>query len=99
MVISERRAEEILMEDLAYFESGVFDSIKIPVSSNQFSALVSLAYNIGLKAFRDSTLLKKLNEKDFVSVKQEFLTWIYSGSMILPGLLRRRRAERALFDL
>lgn len=97
MTITEAEAEEILRQDLGIFERGVAQALKIDTNSDQFSAMVSFAFNVGLGAFRDSTLLRKHNAGDFAGAANEFLRWVYAGGQILPGLERRRDAERALY--
>ncbi|HEY9761730.1 MAG TPA: lysozyme [Trichocoleus sp.] len=97
MTISAAEAETILKRDLGVFEKGVDDAVTATVNSDQFSALVSFAFNVGLGNLRNSTLLKKLNAGDSKGAAEEFLRWSYAGGKQLPGLLRRRRAERALF--
>ncbi len=79
------------------FEPGVVRLLDVPVTGNQFSALVSFAYNTGLPAFAGSTLLRKLNAGDFVGAANEFGRWTRSGGRVLPGLVARRAAERELF--
>ena len=91
------QAHEYLAHDMIEFEKTVNDSVKVPLSQNQFDALVSLTYNIGSTAFKNSTLLKKLNAKDFTGAADQFLVWNKGGGKVLKGLVRRREAERALF--
>lgn len=91
------QALEYLQHDLKSFEKTVNDSVKVPLSQNQFDALVSLTYNIGSGAFKNSTLLKKLNAKDYAGAADQFLRWNKGGGKVLKGLVRRRGAERALF--
>ena len=91
------QAHEYLAHDMIEFEKTVNDSVKVPLSQNQFDALVSLTYNIGSAAFKNSTLLKKLNAKDFTGAADQFLVWNRGGGKVLKGLVRRREAERALF--
>jgi GH24 family phage-related lysozyme (muramidase) len=97
MRISAAEAEKILRRDLDYFEQGVKDALTIEPHPDQFSAMVSFAFNVGLTAFRNSTLLRKHNAGDFAGAANEFPRWVYAGSQILPGLQRRRKAERALY--
>src|SRR5262249_46356321 len=97
MTISEDRADELLDEDLVRFEDAVSSMVKVPLNDNQFGALVSFAYNIGVGAFSDSTLLKKLNAGNYDVVPGELAKWIYAGGEALPGLINRRRIEGALF--
>ena len=96
--ISQKQAEIFLKEDIAEFENGVKKAVSVPLTQNQFDALVSFTYNIGLGAFKTSTLLKKLNAKDYGGASKEFLRWNKSNGVILNGLKRRRNAEKALFD-
>jgi lysozyme len=71
--------------------------VTVPLSQNQFDALVSLAYNIGTNAFKTSTLVKYLNALDFKAAADEFLKWNRGGGKVMKGLVRRRETERALF--
>ncbi len=97
MVITEAEADQILRRDLDLFEAGVTRGLTIATNSDQFSAMVSFSFNVGLGAFRDSTLLRKHNAGDFAGAADEFLRWVYAGGQYLPGLERRRNAERALY--
>ena len=100
MVITEEQAEELLRQDLERFENGVLDLLTIPeLTSNQFSALVSFSFNVGLGNFKKSTLLKMINKgnkDELEAIHSQFKRWVWAGSQILPGLQRRREAE---FDL
>ena len=91
------QAHEYLAHDMIEFEKTVNDSVKVDLTQNQFDALVSLTYNIGSTAFKNSTLLKKLNAKDYTGAADQFLVWNKGGGKVLKGLVRRREAERALF--
>jgi len=96
--ISQVKAEEYLRFDLAIFEKAVTESLKVPVNQNQFDALVSFTYNVGVSAFRSSTLLNLINEKtDKKVVAAEFSKWVKAGNQTLPGLVNRRKAESELF--
>lgn len=96
--ISKERAETLLKHVVDNFSVAVEVDIKIEVTQNQFDAMVSLAYNIGLGAFKNSTLLRQLNRGNFVGASQEFLRWDKSNGKPLPGLTRRREREKLLFD-
>ena len=96
--ISKERAETLLKHVVDNFSVAVEVDIKIEVTQNQFDALVSLAYNIGLGAFKNSTLLRQLNRGNFVGASQEFLRWDKSNGKPLLGLTRRREREKILFD-
>lgn len=91
-------AEQWLREDCYDAERDVNWSVKVPLSQNQFDALVSLAFNIGGGAFRASTLLRKLNLGDYSGAAAEFPRWNKQGGVELPGLTRRRAAEESLFQ-
>jgi GH24 family phage-related lysozyme (muramidase) len=91
------QAKAYFKHDLAKFEKAVSDSVKVTLTQNQFDALVSLAYNIGSSAFKSSTLLKKLNKRDYPGAADQFPLWNKAKGKILNGLTRRRAAERALF--
>ena len=79
------------------FADKIFPAIKVPVTQNQFDAICSLAYNIGVGAFLNSTLLKKLNAKDYIGASLEFEKWNKAGGVVLAGLVKRRLKEKALF--
>ena len=97
MTITEEQAEQFLKEDLIVFENAV-NNQKLSINQNQFDALVSLIYNIGIGNFQKSTLLRKtrVNPNDN-SIMDEFLKWVYSKGRVLPGLQRRRLAEMKLY--
>ena len=97
MKITEAGADAILRQDLAKFERYVTDAVKVPLNQNEFDALVSFTFNLGPGNLRSSTLLKKLNAGDRAGAADEFLKWTKAGGKTLPGLVKRREAERALF--
>lgn len=96
MVITPGEAERLLLEDLEWFEHGV-EIIAGPATDNQFSAMVSLAFNIGLGRFATSTVLKRHKLGNRVGAANAFLLWVRGGGRVLPGLVRRREAERKLY--
>lgn len=96
-VCTAEQAKTYFTHDLKQFEKTVNDAVEVDLTQNQFDALVSLTYNIGSTAFKNSTLLKKLNAKDFTGAADQFLVWNKGGGKVLKGLVRRREAERALF--
>lgn len=77
--------------------NAVLRAIDIPMSQNQFDALVSLAYNIGSHAFETSTLAKALNAGNYMAAGDQLLVWNHTNGVVNAGLTRRREAERALF--
>lgn len=97
MTITKEQAEQLLKKDLERFEKGVSDIVKVPLNQNQFDALVSFSFNLGLGSLKSSTLLKKLNFSDYIGASKEFERWNRAGGKVLAGLTRRRIAERDLF--
>ncbi|HFJ4329509.1 lysozyme [Serratia liquefaciens] len=95
--ITQEQAEQFLSDDLAVFELTANSAIKRPMTQNQFDAMVSLAFNIGGSAFAGSTLVKKFNAGDAKGAADEFPKWKNSGGKIMPGLVKRRAAERETF--
>lgn len=91
-------AKKLLQQDLNNeYIPGVLKSVRVPLTQNQLDALVSLCYNIGVGAIAKSTLIRKLNAGDINGAANEFLRWDKAGGRTLPGLTRRRVAERQLF--
>jgi lysozyme len=95
--ITESQANDYLKSDVKSFEQAVNSAVSVPVTQNQFDALVSFTYNLGPGNLRSSTLLKKLNARDYAGAADEFPKWNKSGGKELAGLTRRRNAERDLF--
>ncbi len=95
MTISDKEAERILKADLAKFEARVERLVKVSLTDNQFSALVSFDFNTG--ALHKSTLLKKLNKGDYAAVPIEFMKWVNAGGKKVKGLVNRRAAEAGLW--
>ena len=96
-IISQEQADKLFNQDIKKFEKGVGQMVKVIINQNQFDALVSFAFNLGLGALQNSTLLKKLNTKDYQGAANEFDRWVYGGGKKLEGLVRRRREEKELF--
>ena len=96
--ITESEAERLLKLGLEKFEGYVRDAVTVELTDNQFGALVSFTYNLGPGNLRKSTLLRKLNSGDYAGAAQEFPKWPKAGGKTLPGLVRRRQAEKKLFE-
>lgn len=90
-------AERLLTRDLRTAEGHVNGGVKIKLTQNQFDALVSLTYNIGGEAFKDSTLLRLLNAGDYEGAANQFPRWNKDNGKVVNGLINRRREERELF--
>ena len=95
--ITQEQANKLFNQDIKKFEKGVEQMVKVLINQNQFDALVSFSFNLGLGALQNSTLLKKLNAKDYQGAANEFDRWVYAGNKKLEGLIRRRREEKELF--
>lgn len=96
-VCTESEAKEYMAHDLKKFELAVNSAVTVPLNQNQFDALVSLAYNIGTNAFKNSTLVKKLNAGDYRGAADQFDVWINAGGKRMQGLVNRRAREKALY--
>lgn len=94
---TEAQAEQYLRNDLITFENAVNRLVKVPLNQNQFDALILFTYNLGETNLRSSTLLKKLNAKDYKGAASEFLKWNKAGGKVMSGLVKRRKAEMELF--
>lgn len=97
MTVTPGQADALLRKDVRAAEEAVTRMVSIPLTENQFSALVSLVFNIGAGNFRDSTLRARLNAKRYFDAADEFPRWNKAGGRPLAGLTKRREEERALF--
>jgi len=93
----EEQAEEYLMNDVASSVQAVNDYITVELNQNQFDALVSFTYNLGVGALKNSTLRKLVNAQDFQNAAKEFMKWCHCDGQVVPGLLARRTKESYLF--
>ena len=90
-------ADAWLLSDLRSAINAVHAGVIVPISDDEEGALVDLVFNIGSGNFAHSTLLAKLNAKDYHGAASEFGRWNHSGGAVLAGLTRRRAAESDLF--
>ena len=95
--LSHADARRLLRETVEGYAGAVRDAVTVPLAQGQFDALVSFTYNLGPGALRRSTLLRRINAGD-PDAAEEFGRWVFAGGRRLPGLVRRRAAERALFE-
>lgn len=94
--ITKEEAELLLLSDVSWAEDAVNAAITAPLTQAQFDALVSLAFNIGARAFKGSTLVKRINAGDAGAVS-EFARWNMASGQVHPGLVARRAAEAEQF--
>lgn len=96
--ITQEQADKLLASDVGKFAAHVESLIKIECTDNQFCALVSFAFNVGVGALKGSTLLRDMNHGVAAeAVANHLLDWVYAGHQVYAGLVRRRAAERELF--
>jgi lysozyme len=97
LTMTEPEAEALLRQDVASAVACVNRLVTSAITQNQFDALVDFCFNAGSGSLAHSTLLKKVNAGDFAGVVAQFGLWVHAGGEAVPGLVRRRQAEAALF--
>ncbi|WP_337047388.1 lysozyme [Serratia liquefaciens] len=97
MQIDQATADRLLKCGIVQYEQGVNQLVMVKITQGQFDALVSFAYNLGLRSLSTSTLLQKLNAGDKQGAANEFGRWVNAGGVKRHGLVTRRAAERELF--
>lgn len=90
------QCRDLLTDEVVEFGFEISNLVKIPLSHEEQAAYTSFAYNVGIGAFSQSTLLRKLNSGDRLGACNELSRWIYSRGRVLPGLKNRRAEEREL---
>ena len=95
--IDETEGETLLRREVRHVENTIKRVVKAPLNENQFSSLCSFTYNVGSGNFYRSTLRQKISRLDYEGAADELPKWRRSAGRILPGLVRRREAERNLF--
>jgi lysozyme len=95
--VSKKRAIDLLQSDAATAANEVNGNVTVALNQAQFDALVSFVFNVGSGAFRDSTLLKFLNQGRYQSVPKQLNRWVFSQGKRLEALVNRRKAEGRLF--
>lgn len=97
MRITAEEAVSRLKNDVTKFADSVNGMVTVDLAQCQYDALVSFAYNCGAQNLRSSTLLKKVNNRDFAGAAAEFSRWTRAAGKVLPGLVKRRLAEEKMF--
>ncbi|KHN90391.1 muraminidase [Pectobacterium actinidiae] len=95
--ITLQEADLLLRQDLKTAEAGVQHYVNVDLNGNQFGALTSFTYNLGVESLETSTLLRLLNQGNYNAAADQFPRWDKDGEQVVEGLLRRREAEKALF--
>lgn len=97
MTITEDQALQLVKQEVNTLWSRIESILKVKINDNQMNALVDFAYNLGFNALKTSTLMRLVNESKFDEAANQFLRWVYAGGKVLPGLVKRREAEKQLF--
>ncbi|MEM9495261.1 MAG: lysozyme [Pseudomonadota bacterium] len=97
MTITEGKADQLLREDVRDAEAAVRNNVTVPINVNQFSAMTSLAYNLGSNGFAGSSVVAAINRGDYQGAADAFLNHNTAGGRVLDHLTERRQKERALF--
>ena len=95
--IDKAEGEDLLRQEVRHVEKTIARVVKAPLTENQFSSLVSFVYNVGSGNFFRSTMRQKISRLDYEGAADELPKWRRAAGRILPGLVRRRVAERNLF--
>ena len=98
MTITQDQAEQMLLSEREEYEGYIENMVTVPLTQNQFDALVVWVYNLGPTNFKNSTLLKELNAGNYNAAGQEITRWNKAGGKVLAGLVKRREAEAELFN-
>ena len=88
----------MLQHEMEEYENYINDLVTVPLSQNQFDALVSWVFNLGAGNLKASTLLKVVNQGDYEGVPVQIKRWNKAGGKVLEGLIRRREAEALLWQ-
>lgn len=97
-ICTAEQAEQWLIEDTNWAVGVVNALVQIPLTQNQFDALVDFTFNLGSGNFQHSNLLRLVNEQNFTLAASEFEKWDKAGGQVVAGLLRRRQAEQQEFN-
>lgn len=96
--LSDTQVNELLIQDLLFTELAVNSAVSVDLTQNQYNALVSFVFNVGVGAFRKSTLLDILNQEDYDGVPKQLKRFVYSAGKKIPGLVNRRAREIELWN-
>jgi len=96
--ITQEEADNLLLHEMDEYEGYINDAVNVDLNQNQFDALVSWVFNLGPSNLSSSTLLTRINNKDWKDVPNQIKRWNKAGGKVLEGLIRRREAEALLFE-
>jgi len=95
--IDDSKAEELLYQDIDKAEKSVLRNIIVELTQGQFDALISFTFNLGGGALQRSSLRQKINRREYEAAPKELMRWVYTNGIKLPGLVKRRQAEVAIY--
>ena len=96
--LTQQQVNDLLAQDVKPAAQAVSDGVKVALNQNQFDALVSFTFNVGIMAFRGSTLLRLLNQGQYDQVPTQLLRWTRAGGVVVQGLVNRRNNEIKLWN-
>ena len=97
MTITEDQALQLVQQEVNKLWSQIESITNVSLNDNQMNALVDFAYNLGFGSLKNSTLMRLVNQSKFDEAANQFPRWVYAGGKVLPGLVKRREAEKQLF--
>lgn len=95
--ITQDQALQLVQQEVNKLWSKIESILKVKINDNQMNALIDFAYNLGFGSLKNSTLMRLVNESKFDEAANQFPRWVYAGGKVLPGLVKRREAEKRLF--
>ncbi len=95
--LTDQQVYDLLDTDIEKYEQVVNDTIKVKLTQNQFDSLIIFSFNIGIDGFKNSTLVKLLNQEQYEEVPKQLARWIYAGGKVVEGLKNRRNEEIKLW--
>ena len=96
--LSDRQVLDLLGQDLKWAENAVNECVEVGLQQNQFDALVSFCFNVGATAFKNSTLLRRLNQGGYEEVPVQLRRWVHCSGAVVAGLVNRREQEIVLWN-
>lgn len=96
-ILNLKEAEVLLKKDVLVATRWINKRVEVPIGQNQFDALCSFVFNVGVGNFTESTLLKRLNQCNYLEAAKEFDKWVFAKGKKLNGLVKRRQEEKELF--
>ncbi|NJO61527.1 MAG: lysozyme [Richelia sp. RM2_1_2] len=96
--LTHQQVVDLLEQDIVNYETTVNDVVTVKLNQKQFDALTSFCFNVGQRAFANSTLVKRLNAKAYNEVPAQLMRWTRAGGRVIKGLVNRRKNEIALWE-